>query len=61
MMTAMESAHRVEPHHLRGTEASFGCVEMALHGQVLLEMEREWEERNREATGSMGSQSWVCD
>lgn len=48
-----------EPYHLRGTEATFGCGKIAICGQVLLEMAREWE-GNGEATGSMGSQPWVC-
>lgn len=39
-------------------EASFGCI--AICGQVLQEMERVWEERNREDPGSMGSQPRVC-
>lgn len=30
----------VDPYHLRGTTASFGQVEIAICGQVLLEMER---------------------
>lgn len=46
--------------HLRGTEASFGCVEITICGQVLLETAREWEERKGEATGSLGSEPWLC-
>lgn len=47
-----------ESDHPRDTEATFGCGTIAICGQVLLEMAREWEE-NGEAAGSM-SQPWVC-